>query len=178
MAASILQQLLALYFAIIYNWQLSSSEKSLVEKKNSSMYLKDFAGLDFFIYFFIYLFICFFIFFYKCLFTLSVMQSVCYTISSQPFFGWETPKHNSFDQFWKFNFYFEHFPRNTRFLSFGGPSNYLYLFKNYRQTFHDQGNVDHPTSKLLKCDLVQALHTFQNPSFGFFAAGKASLVVN
>ena len=33
MSASILQQLLALYFAIIYSWQLSSSEKSLVRRK-------------------------------------------------------------------------------------------------------------------------------------------------
>ena len=33
MTASILQQLLALYFALIYTWQLSSSEKSLVGKK-------------------------------------------------------------------------------------------------------------------------------------------------
>ena len=33
MTTSILQQLLALYFAIIYSWQLSSSEKSLVGKK-------------------------------------------------------------------------------------------------------------------------------------------------
>ena len=47
MIASILQQLLPLYFAIIYNWQLSSSQKSLVEKK-SSIYFKDFTDLDFF----------------------------------------------------------------------------------------------------------------------------------
>ena len=33
MSASILRQLLALHFAIIYSWQLSSSEKSLVWKK-------------------------------------------------------------------------------------------------------------------------------------------------
>ena len=33
MTASILQHLLALYFAIIYSWQLSSSEKTLVRKK-------------------------------------------------------------------------------------------------------------------------------------------------
>ena len=32
MTASILNQLLALYFPIIYSWQLSSSEKSLVGK--------------------------------------------------------------------------------------------------------------------------------------------------
>ena len=33
MIASILKQLLALYFALIYSWQLSSSKKSLVGKK-------------------------------------------------------------------------------------------------------------------------------------------------
>ena len=30
---------------------------------------------------------------------------------------------------------FKHFSRNTQFLSFDGPSNYLYLFKNHQQTF-------------------------------------------
>ena len=34
MTASILQQLLALYFPIIYSWQLSSSEILLVWKEN------------------------------------------------------------------------------------------------------------------------------------------------
>ena len=33
MTASVLQQLLALYFSIIYSWQLSSSEKILLGKK-------------------------------------------------------------------------------------------------------------------------------------------------
>ena len=40
----------------------------------------------------------------------------------------------------------------------------------------DPGNVRHRTSKLLKCDLVQTLNTFRNPSLWVFAAGKASLV--
>ena len=35
--------------------------------------------------------------------------------------------------------------------------------------FRDQGNVRHPTSKLLKCDLVQTLTTFWN-LFGIFLA--------
>ena len=56
MNASILQQLLALYFAIIYSWQLSCSEKSLVGKKNSSIYLKDFTDVDFFFFIFLHLF--------------------------------------------------------------------------------------------------------------------------
>ena len=42
--------------------------------------------------------------------------------------------------------------------------------------FRDQGNVRHPNSKLIKCNLVQRLNTFQNPSLRIFAVGKASLV--
>ena len=48
MTTSILQQLLALYFAIIYSWKLPSSEKSLVGEKNSSIYFKDFTDFDLF----------------------------------------------------------------------------------------------------------------------------------
>ena len=48
MTAFILQQLLSLCFAITYSWQLSSSKKSLVGKKKSSIYFKDFAYLDLF----------------------------------------------------------------------------------------------------------------------------------
>ena len=51
----------------------------------------------------------------------------------------------------------------------------IYLRTNDRH-FHDQGNVRHLTTKLLKCDLVQTLNTFRNPSLRIFATGKASLV--
>ena len=43
--------------------------------------------------------------------------------------------------------------------------------------FRDQGNVCHLTSKLLKCDLVQTINTFGNPSLRIFAVGKASHVM-
>ena len=43
---------MALYFAIIQSWQLSSSEESLIEKKSSSKYTKDFTDLDFFTHIF------------------------------------------------------------------------------------------------------------------------------
>ena len=43
--------------------------------------------------------------------------------------------------------------------------------------FLDLGNVFHPTSELLKCDLVQTLNTSRNPSLRIFAAGKTSLVL-
>ena len=38
--------------------------------------------------------------------------------------------------------------------------------------FCDQGSVCHPTSKLLKCDLVQTLNTFRNPSLRTFLSGR------
>ena len=75
------KNLLALYFAIIRSWQLSSSDKPLVAKQNSSIYLKDFTNLDFFFHFFHFLFI----FCDKSLFTLSVTQSACCFLSSQPY---------------------------------------------------------------------------------------------
>ena len=50
---------------------------------------------------------------------------------------------------------------------------------NYLSTtgrhFRDQGKVRHPTSKLVKCDLVQTLNTSRNPDSRIFAAGIASL---
>ena len=55
MNASILQQLLALYFAIIYSWQLISSERPLVGKNFNHMSRRDFTDLfytDFFSFFF------------------------------------------------------------------------------------------------------------------------------
>ena len=79
MAASILQLLLALKFSVIYSWQLLLSEKSLVWRKNSSIYLHDFTDLDFF-----YINV-FFSFFDKYLFILPITESLCCTQSSQPF---------------------------------------------------------------------------------------------
>ena len=52
---------------------------------------------------------------------------------------------------------------------------FIYLRTNDKH-FRDQGNVRHPISKLLKCDLVLKLNTFRNPSLVIFAVGKASLV--
>ena len=51
----------------------------------------------------------------------------------------------------------------------------IYLTTTGRH-FCDQGNVRHPTSKLLKSDLFQTLNTFRNPSLRIFVAGKTSLV--
>ena len=104
--------------------------------KKSFIYFKDFTDLDFLFSFFSFSF--FFLsisLIDKLLFTLSVRKEYAVLWAANRFVGLETPKHNDFDQSWKFKFHFEYFPRNTRFLSFGGASNYLYLFKNHRQTF-------------------------------------------
>ena len=55
---SILQQLLAVYFANIYSWHVLSSEMSIVGKINLSICFKNFTDFDFFYTDF------FFIFFY------------------------------------------------------------------------------------------------------------------
>ena len=96
-------------------------------EKKSSIYFKDFTGFRFFLFSLkipVYLV------------RYAVTQSICCTIN--------------FGQFGKFQYHLEHFPRHTGFLSFGGPSNYLYLFRNHRKTFSWPGNVRHPTSKLSK----------------------------
>ena len=80
MTASILQQFLALYFAILYSWQLWNSEKSFVGKK--LIYLKDFTDLEFFFY-------------------LPCRLRKAYAVlwAANRFVGSEKPKHNDFDQF-------------------------------------------------------------------------------
>ena len=54
--------------------------------------------------------------------------------------------------------------------------NCVYLRTNDRH-FRDQGNVRYPTSKLFKCDLVQTVNIFRNPSLHIFAARKALFTV-
>ena len=165
MTASILQQQLVLYFPFIYRWQHSSGETSLVGKKLHPYISRIFQIQIFFFFIFFFFFVFFCCFF---LFSLTKTCLLCwlqkaYAIlgAANRFVGMETHKHNAFEQLLKIQI--QLFPRNTRFLSVD---------------FCEQGNGYHSTSKLLKCDLVQTLNTFQNPSLRIFAAGKASLVVN
>ena len=103
------------------------------------IYLNEFTDLDFF---------------YKGFFSFSSTNAFlpcrlrkCILHCDQPtVFGKEAPKYNVLAQFWKFKFFSEHFPRNSRFLSFKGSSNYLYLFKNHRQRFSWLG--ERPSSYL------------------------------
>ena len=68
------------------------------------------------------------------------------------------------------------FKETHDFLFFTDPVIICIYLRTTDRHFRDQGNVHHPTSKLLKCDLVQTFNSFLNPSMGIFTAGKASLV--
>ena len=161
--ASIIQQLMASYFAIIYSWQLSSSKKLLVKyswEKIHPYISRVFTDLDFFL---------FFIFFDKGLIYLaSSLWVVGYLWVANCFVGSETPKHNNFDQFWKFKFRFKHFPRNTRFLSFDVPSNYFYLFKNNQPTFSWTGECPSSYLKVTKMWLGPNIKYISEPFFAGF----------
>ena len=127
-------------------------------EKISFIYLKDF--LDFIYTEFIYLFFFLYIFFDKCLFSLSVTQSVYCALSSELFCWHGSTNHNAFEQFWKFEFHFEHFPRNTRFLRFDGSINHLFLVKNHQQKFSWPGKRPSSQIQFTKMGFGQNINYF------------------
>ena len=151
--------LLVLYLAIIYSWQLSSSDKlttfQVISREKTIHMIHRFYRFRFLLYRY------FFIFFGNACLHCRLHKAYGVLWAANRFVDLETRHLNTdaLDQFWKFEFHFEHFPRNTRFLSFDALTNYLYLFK----TFPWPGEVRHLTSKLLKCDLVETLNNFRNP---------------
>ena len=141
MTASILQQLLALYFALIYSWQLSSSETSSVGKKIIYIF-KGFYRFRFTLH--------------KYFFPFSLTNSFGYVkrmpYSEQPTILLARRHPNTmfltdFENLIRFRTYF----KSTRFLTFDKPTNYLYLFKNHRQTFLWIGKRPSPHLKLVIC---------------------------
>ena len=165
MTASILQQLLALYFAILYSWLLSSREKSLFRKKHSSIYFKDFTDLDFF-----YTDIFFFIFFYA--------KRMLY--SEQPIVLLARRHLNTMllTNFENLNSISNLFQETHDFFVLTDPLIICIYLGTTDRHFRGLRNVRHSTLKLLKCDLVQKLSTFRKHSLRIFAAGKRSLVLN
>ena len=69
------------------------------------------------------------------------------------------------------------FQETHNFLVLTDPLIICVYLRTINRDFRNQGNVRHPTSKLLKYDLVQTLNTFRNPFLRIFAAGKAPIVV-
>ena len=166
MATSVLQQLLALCFAILYSWQLSSSEKSSIAEK-IHLYISRILQIQISFFFF------FFLFFEKCLFTLSVML---YTEQPTVLLARRHLITMILNNFEISISILNIFQETQNFLVLTEPLiNCIYLRTTDRH-FSDQWNVRHSTCKLLKCDLVPTLNTSHNPSLRIFAAGKASLV--
>ena len=106
-------------------------------------------------------------FFDKCLITLSVTQSVCFTLSSQPFF-WLRDTETQYTNFKNLNSISNIFQEMTTFLVLTDPLIICIYLRTTDRHFCDKGSSRHPTSELLKCHLVQILNTFQNPSFAQF----------
>ena len=162
MTDSSLQQLLASYFAITYTWQLSSSEKLLVGKQNSSIHFNDLTDLDFFYKHIV------FILFENSLFTLMVTQSVKPTV----LLARRHPNTMLLTNFENINSISNIFQETQDFLGFKDPQISCIYLKTTNRHFRDQGNVHHPTLKLLKSDLVQTLNNFRTNLCGFFLPGK------
>ena len=125
-----LQKLLALYFAIIYSWQLSSSEKSFSREKQFIYVSQGF-------YRFRFLFFHFFSFCSFCLTNTCLpcqLRKAYVPWAANRFVVWRhlnTMILTNFENLSSISNIFQ----ETQFLSFVRPSNYLHLFKNHRQTF-------------------------------------------
>ena len=129
--------------------------------------------LIFVFHFFIY-FVLFFLFFSFSLINTCLPNPLRYVYAvlwvKNRFVGLETRKHN--DQFWKFKFNIEYFPRNSNY--FDGPSNYLYQFKNNQKTFSFSWPGERPSShlKVTKMRFGPNIKYFSELSLRIFAAAE------
>ena len=162
MSASILQQLLTLYFAIIYNWQLLSSEKLLVGKKFIPIF-QGFCRFRFPLHRFVFHFL-----WQMPAYLVSYANGMLH--SEQPTVLLARRHLNTM--------LLTNFEKNTRFLSFDGATNYLHLFKNHRQTI--LWPAERPSShlKVIKIWFGPNIKYLKYPSLRIFAAGKASVPFN
>ena len=132
MTASILRQLLALYFAIIYGWQLSSSEKLLAGKKIHPYISR---VLQIYISFFLFFYFLFFSFFLQIpIYLVGYAKRKLYCEQATVLLARKHLNTMLLINFENLNSILYIFQK-TRIFSFSRPSNYMYLFKNHRQTF-------------------------------------------
>ena len=109
-----------------------------------------------------------FILFEKGLFTLLVTQSVKATV----LLARRHPNTRLLTNFENINSISNIFQETQDFLVFKDPLISCIYLKTTNGHFRDQGNVHHPSLKLLKPDLVQTLNTFRTNLCGFFLPGK------
>ena len=137
---------LALYFAIIYRWQLSRSEKSLVGKKDSSIYDKDFTDLDFFFIFFLF----FFHFLWQIpVYLVSYANCLLYSEQATVLLSRRYLNITILTNFEILNSISNILLETHDFLVLKDPIIICIYLRTTDRHFRDQGNVRHPTSKLL-----------------------------
>ena len=135
MTASVLQQLLASYFAIIYSWQLSSSEN------NSSIYLKYFTDLDFFFPIF---FLVFSFFLTNACLPCQLRKAYAVTWAANRFVVWRHLNTILLTNFENLNPISNIFQETHDYVVLKDPVIiYIYL-RTIDRHFRDQGNVHHP----------------------------------
>ena len=173
MAGSILQQLLALYFTIIYSWQLSSSEKSIMGKKFIHM-PQGFYRFRFLFLFFFFSF--FFIFFDKSCLPCWLHKDYAVLSAANVVLARRHLNTILLTNFENSKFHFWNFSKKHIILVLADPVIICIYLRTADRHFGGQVNVCHLASKLLKCDLVQIKNIFGNPPLQIFAGGKASLV--
>ena len=159
--AFILQQVLTLYFAIIYRWQLSSSKRHQFGKN----FIHISQGFSRFHLHRIYLFI----FFCSQFFGQMPVQLVGYAkriLCSEQRTLLLARKHLTImllKNFENLSSISNIFQETRDFLDLTDPLIICFQLRTTSRNFRDQENVRHPTSNLLKWDLVKTLITFQKP---------------
>ena len=136
MTASILQQLLALYFAIIYSLQLGSGEKKKKHQQKFIHIFHRFYRFRFLLHKYLFL-----IFYYAKRMLISEQPTVLFArrhLNTMILTNFENL--NSI----------LNISQETQYLSLDGPSNYLYLFKNRQQASLWPGELSSSHLKVTK----------------------------
>ena len=156
--------LYTLQLYIVGNFQVISREKK-------SIYLKDFTNLDFFST------DIFFHFLWQiCVYLAVDTKRMLYSDQQTVLLARRHLNTMLLTNFENLNSISNIFKETHAFLVLTDPVIICIYLKTTDGLVRDQGNVCHPTSELLKCDLVQSLNTFRNPSLQIFAGGKVSVV--
>ena len=140
MTACILQQQMALYFAIKYSWQLSSREKSLFGKK----ILHIFRGFYRFRHFLMKIFS----------FIFSYTKHMLYFEQTTVSLDWRHLNTILLTNFENLNSISNIFQETLHFLVLTDPRIICIYLRTSDRHFRHQGNVRHSASELLKCVLV------------------------
>ena len=162
MTASISQQLPALYFAIIYSWQLSCSEKSLVWKKIFILIFPGFYRFSFLLHLYYFHFL--------------LCKAYALPWEANHFVDLETPKLNAFNQFWKFWTSFRTFSKKHTVFSLRDPLIICIYLRVTDRHLCDQGNIlPQKVTKMWFCPNIKYL---LEPFFAAFCSREGIFMLD